>query len=403
VQFAHDISERVEREIRLAEAEEALRQAQKMEAVGQLTGGIAHDFNNLLTGVIGSLDLLKRKLDMGKVDQLERHADVALASANRAAALTHRLLAFSRRQPLDPKPVAANALVRGMEELLRRTIGESIELGFSLENALWPTLCDAHQLENAILNLAINARDAMPGGGTLTIETCNAELDEADVRQQAGLEPGDYVCVAVSDTGTGMPPDVIARAFEPFFSTKPIGQGTGLGLSMIYGFAQQSGGYLRIRSEVDSGTTVSIFLPRHHANPVTATGPAATAPAIPRAHAGETILVVEDEAAVRALVVEVLTELGYHVLEAEDGPEGLKVLVSDARIDLLVTDVGLPGINGRQLADAARDRRRGLKVLFMTGYAGKDADAGDFLEAGMELITKPFAVDDLAQRVRAMI
>ena len=403
VQFAHDISERVEREIRLAEAEEALRQAQKMEAVGQLTGGIAHDFNNLLTGVIGSLDLLKRKLDMGKVDQLERHADVALASANRAAALTHRLLAFSRRQPLDPKPVAANALVRGMEELLRRTIGESIELGFSLENALWPTLCDAHQLENAILNLAINARDAMPGGGTLTIETCNAELDEADVRQQAGLEPGDYVCVAVSDTGTGMPPDVIARAFEPFFSTKPIGQGTGLGLSMIYGFAQQSGGYLRIRSEVDSGTTVSIYLPRHHANPVTATGPAATAPAIPRAHAGETILVVEDEAAVRALVVEVLTELGYHVLEAEDGPEGLKVLVSDARIDLLVTDVGLPGINGRQLADAARDRRRGLKVLFMTGYAGKDADAGDFLEAGMELITKPFAVDDLAQRVRAMI
>ncbi|HVF94096.1 MAG TPA: PAS domain S-box protein [Sphingomonas sp.] len=402
VQFAQDISERVEREVRLAGAEEALRQSQKMEAVGQLTGGIAHDFNNLLTGVIGSLDLLKRKLGAGKIDQLERHADVALASANRAAALTHRLLAFSRRQPLDPRAVAADALVRGMEELLRRTLGERIALDFSLEPALWPTLCDPHQLENAVLNLAINARDAMPDGGSLTIEACNTQLGEDDVHGHAGLEPGDYICVAVSDTGTGMPPDVISRAFEPFFSTKPIGQGTGLGLSMIYGFAQQSGGHLRIRSEVDAGTTVSIYLPRHHAAPEPGDGAADDRDA-PRAHAGEVVLVVEDEAAVRALVVEVLSELGYATLEAEDGPGGLKILISDARIDLLVTDVGLPGINGRQLADAARDRRPGLKILFMTGYAGEPTAPGGFLAEGMELITKPFAVDVLAQRARSML
>jgi PAS domain S-box-containing protein len=386
-----------------AKAEEALRQAQKMEAVGQLTGGIAHDFNNLLTGVIGSLDMMQRRIAKGETDRIERYATAAMTSANRAAALTHRLLAFSRRQPLDPKPVNANRLVTGMEELLRRTIGEAIRLEIVTAGGLWQTLCDPHQLESAILNLAINARDAMQDGGQLTIETCNAHLDNAYAAQQREVKPGQYICICVTDTGTGMSPDVIAKAFDPFFTTKPIGQGTGLGLSMIYGFARQSEGYAKIYSEVGQGTTVKLYLPRYYGEAEDAEEASARLAEAHRAEHGEVVLVVEDETAVRDLVADVLEELGYRALEAADGPSGLKLLQSDMRVDLLVTDVGLPGLNGRQLADAARERRPNLKILFMTGYAENAAIANGFLEPGMQMITKPFAIEALAARIRDML
>ncbi|WP_375463658.1 ATP-binding protein [uncultured Methylobacterium sp.] len=377
---------------------EDLRQSQKMEAVGQLTGGIAHDFNNLLTGIVGSLDLMQSRIAKGRTENLNRYIETAMASANRAAALTHRLLAFARRQPLDPVPTDANALIRGMADLLRRSISEAIDLRIETSPDLWPTLCDPHQLENAILNLAINARDAMPDGGILTVRTENGVSPDARDRAQG---PAESVRIAVSDTGTGMSADVIARAFDPFFTTKPMGQGTGLGLSMIYGFARQSEGRARIESVVGRGTTVVIELPRHSGNaraPVTAAGPAE----MPRG-AGETVLVVEDEGIVRDLIVEVLHDLGYAALQAPDGTAGLAVLRSPARIDLLVTDVGLPGLNGRQLADQARETRPDLKVLFMTGYAEGAATPAGFLDPGMAMITKPFAVDALMARIRAMI
>ncbi|MFC1456607.1 PAS domain-containing protein [Microvirga arabica] len=386
----------------LRQTEEALRQAQKMEAVGQLTGGIAHDFNNLLTGIVGSLDLMQTRIAQGRTEAVERYAKAAMSSAQRAAALTHRLLAFARRQPLAPKTVDTNKLVVSMEDLLRRTLGEAIQMEFVTAGDLWLTRCDPHQLESAILNLAINARDAMPGGGKLTIETCNTHLDRAYATLHPGVRPGQYVCVAVTDTGTGMPPDVIERAFDPFFTTKPLGQGTGLGLSMIYGFAQQSEGHARIYSEVDQGTTVKIYLPRFNGVVEEEAETAGLADA-PRSEAGETVLVVEDEPVVRDLIVDVLKDLGYQALEAVDGPSGLKMLQSPRRIDLLVTDVGLPGMNGRQLADQAREHRPDLKVLFITGYAENAAVASGFLEQGMEMITKPFAVEALAIRIREMI
>ena len=382
--------------------EDQLRQAQKMEAVGQLTGGIAHDFNNLLTGIVGSLDLMQTRIAQGRTENLERYATAAMTSANRAAALTHRLLAFARRQPLDPKPVDANRLVTSMEELLRRTIAENIRLDLVTSGGLWLTSCDSHQLESAILNLAINARDAMPDGGTLTIETANAHLDAADASAQPDVQPGQYVVVCVSDTGTGMPADVIAQAFDPFFTTKPIGQGTGLGLSMVYGFAKQSQGHVRIDSAFGQGTTLRIYLPRYHGAAEAETG-SLIAPESTRAASGETVLVVEDEPVVRALIVEVLQDLGYEALEAGDGPSGLKILESPRRVDLLVTDVGLPGLNGRQLADYARSVRPRLKILFITGYAENAAIASGFLEPGMEMMTKPFAVETLATRLRTMI
>ncbi len=397
----HVTTERAQAEA-LRQAEDQLRQAQKMEAVGQLTGGIAHDFNNLLTGVIGALDLLQTRLAQGRTENLERYAKAAISSANRAAALTHRLLAFSRRQPLDPKPVQANQLVTGMEDLLRRTLGESIRLEIVTAGGLWLTLCDPNQLENALLNLAINGRDAMPEGGTLTIETCNTHLDRAYAAQHQGVSAGQYICVSVTDTGTGMTPDVIARAFDPFFTTKPLGQGTGLGLSMIYGFARQSEGHARIYSEVGKGTTVKIYLPRYHGE-VPDRAPQASNEKLPFSPSGETVLVVEDEAVVRDLIIEVLEDLGYRPLQAPDGPGGLRILETDQRVDLLVTDVGLPGLNGRQLADAARVRRPNLKVLFITGYAENAAISSGFLEPGMEMITKPFSVDALALRIRQMI
>jgi len=404
VEMNDELERRVlERTRELEDAQEALRQAQKMEAVGQLTGGIAHDFNNLLTGVIGSLDMMQRQMAKGETSKIERYATTAMTAANRAAALTHRLLAFSRRQPLDPKPVNANRLVTGMEELLRRTIGESIQLEIVTAGGLWQTLCDPHQLESAVLNLAINARDAMPDGGKLTIETCNAHLDSAYAAKQRDVTPGQYICICVTDTGTGMTKDTIDKAFEPFFTTKPIGQGTGLGLSMIYGFTRQSEGYARIYSEVGEGTTIKLYLPRYYGEAEDAEENHGELTDAHRAEAGEVVLVVEDESAVRDLVVDVLEELGYRAVEAVDGPSGLKLLQSRTRLDLLVTDIGLPGLNGRQLADAARELRPDLKVLFMTGYAENATIANGFLEPGMEMITKPFAIEALVTRIRDMI
>ena len=385
---------------RLKATEEALLQSQKMEAVGQLTGGIAHDFNNLLTGIVGSLDLLQTRLNQGRTENVGRYIDAAMTSANRAAALTHRLLAFARRQPLMPKGVDANQLVVSLEDLLRRTIGETIDLSIVASDDLWTTLCDPNQLESALLNLAINARDAMPDGGKLTISTTNARVDDVSADAPA-LSPGEYVCIDVTDTGTGMSPEVAARAFDPFFTTKPIGQGTGLGLSMIYGFARQSNGHAAIESRIGRGTSIKLYLPRHHSE--IAVEHAIAARVAQQAATGETVLVVEDEPVVRGVILEMLGEQGYRTLEAVDGPAGLRQLRGDARVDLLVTDVGLPGMNGRQLADQAREMRPGLKVLFITGYAESVAIADGFLQPGMEMITKPFDLGKLSQRVRTMV
>jgi PAS domain S-box-containing protein len=384
------------------EVEEALRQSQKMEAVGQLTGGIAHDFNNLLQGIMGSLEIVKGRVARGRLDDLGKWLDGARTSAERAASLTHRLLAFSRRQPLDPRPVEANPLIRSMQDLLERTLDEDIALGLDLSEDLWLTRCDPNQLESAILNLAINARDAMPDGGTLTIATTNAHLDDPVVASQHEVRPGHYVCITVTDTGTGMSKQTSKRAFEPFFTTKPTGQGTGLGLSMIYGFARQSEGHAVITSEVGSGTSIALYLPRF-AGARSMEDATAEQPEVPLADDGEVVLVVEDEAVVRGLIVEVLNDLGYQAVEAADGPTGLAMLEAPGRIDLLVTDIGLPGLNGRQVADAARVVRPDLKVLFMTGYSENAAHASGFLEAGMSLITKPFAMDVLASRIREII
>ncbi|MGI4800191.1 MAG: ATP-binding protein, partial [Janthinobacterium lividum] len=332
----------------------------------------------------------------------ERYVAAAQGAAKRAAALTHRLLAFSRRQTLDPKPTDVNRLVGGMEDLVRRTIGPAIELEIVGAGALWPTLVDPPQLENALLNLCINARDAMPAGGRMTIETANCCLDERGARER-GLQSGQYVSLCVSDSGTGMSPEVIARAFDPFFTTKPLGMGTGLGLSMIYGFARQTGGQTRIYSEEGQGTTVCLYLPRH-------VGEAETVEAMPelsdapKAGLGETVLVVDDEPTLRMLVTEVLEELGYAAVEAADGSSGLQVLQSNVRIDLLVSDVGLPGgMNGRQMADAARVHRPDLKVLFITGYAENAVVGNGHLDPGMQVMTKPFTMEALASRIKAMI
>jgi CheY-like chemotaxis protein len=373
-----------------------------MEAVGQLTGGIAHDFNNLLQGIIGSLELTRKLIDLGRTGEVDRYLNSAVTSATRAAALTHRLLAFSRRQPLDPKPVKANQVVASMEDLLRRSLSAAIEMELVLAGGLWVTRCDHNQLENAILNLVINARDAMPDGGKLTIETSNAHLDSADAAHQRDIIPGQYVCISVTDTGSGMTPDVIARAFDPFFTTKPTGQGTGLGLSMIYGFARQSEGAVKIDSEVGRGTTVKLYLPRHRGAAAEEEVPMERTDAHQPAD-GEVVLVVEDDHIVRALIVEVLRELGCGTLEASDGASALELLQSERRVDLLVTDIGLPGLNGRQVADAARERRPDLRVLFMTGYAENAAAASGFLEPGMQLITKPFAMEAIAVRVQEML
>ncbi|WP_458094158.1 ATP-binding protein [Roseomonas sp. WA12] len=400
----HAITEVIVRSLgRISELNERLRQAQKMEAVGQLTGGIAHDFNNLLAGIVGSLEMMKNRVSQGRVGELDRYLAAATTSANRAAALTHRLLAFSRRQTLDPRPTDVNRLVSSMEELIRRTVGPAIHVETVMAGGLWTTLCDANQLENALLNLSINARDAMPEGGRLTIEAANVRLDDAYARRHHDVAPGQYVAVSVTDTGTGMPPEVAERAFDPFFTTKPLGQGTGLGLSMVYGFAKQSNGYVRIYSEAGQGTTVRLYLPRSVAEVEHDADPAAL-PTPPPAVDGGTVLVVDDEPVVRMLVGEVLRELGYGVVEANDGAQALRALATMPRVDLMVTDVGLPGgMNGRQLADAVRQRRPGLRVLFITGYAENAAIGSGMLEPGMQVMTKPFAMDALATKIRSMI
>jgi PAS domain S-box-containing protein len=385
----------------LARAEDALRQAQKMEAVGQLTGGIAHDFNNLLAGISGSLELIQLRISQNRLGDLDRYISAAQSASRRASSLTQRLLAFARRQTLDARPVDVNKLIAGMEELLRRSVGPLVEIEVVSAAELWTCRLDAAQLENAVLNLCINARDAMaPNGGRLTIETANERLEQR-AAAELNLSPGQYVSIAVTDTGCGMPPEIINQVFDPFFTTKPMGQGTGLGLSMVYGFIRQSGGQVRVVSQVGSGTTLHLYVPRYvgqtyadESSPLVAVAPGA----------GETVLVIDDEATIRMVASEVLRESGYEVLEAQDGLSGLKILQSEIPIDLLVTDVGLPGgMNGRQVADAARSIRPDLKVLFITGYAESAIVGNGLLDDGMSVITKPFEMATFANKVRELI
>ena len=395
-----DVTAEREAEEALRRAEEALRHSQKMDAIGQLTGGIAHDFNNMLTAIIGSMEVLKHRIRAGRYDDVQTFMDGAISSANRAASLTHRLLAFARRQPLDPKAVDVNQLINGMEDLLDRSLGEKIKLVVHLEPGLGAALTDAHQLENAILNLAINARDAMPRGGTLTIATETAIIKSREQYGRETIDAGDYTVVRVSDTGMGMSPDMLSRVFEPFFTTKPLGQGTGLGLSMIYGFAKQSRGHIRVESAENVGTTFRLYLPRYQgaveARAVAPPSDAATG-------AGETVLLIEDDSAVRLIISNVLRERGYACLEASDGQAALPILTSNSPLDLLITDVGLPGMNGRQIAEIARQHRPDLKILFVTGYAEHATGQAPFLAHGMEMVTKPFALDALALKIRDML
>jgi PAS domain S-box-containing protein len=393
-----------EREARIAleNAQDQLRQSQKMEAVGQLTGGLAHDFNNMLTAISGSLELIQLRVRQGRTNDLDRYVSMAQQGAKRAAALTHRLLAFSRRQTLDPRPTDVNRLIANLDDLLRRSVGPTVEIEIVGAGGLWTTLVDPNQLENALLNLCINARDAMPEGGRITIETANKWLDEKAAADR-DLSPGQYISLCVTDTGTGMTAQTIERAFDPFFTTKPLGEGTGLGLSMIYGFVRQSGGQVRIYSELGQGTTMCLYLPRTYAEE--AAEDAGIRP-VGRAAAqtGETVLVVDDEPAVRVLIVDVLADLGYEAIEARDARAGLAILESGARVDLLITDIGLPhGMNGRQLADAARVSRPDLKILFVTGYAENAVMGNGHLAPGMHVLTKPFNMDALATRIRDLI
>ncbi len=373
-------------------------QAQKMEAIGQLTGGVAHDFNNLLTVIFGSLDALRLRL-VGRDPAAERMIESALRSAERAAGLTQRLLAFARRQTLAPASVDINRLVLGMSELMRHSLGATVALETVLAAGLWRARCDPHQLEIALLNLIINARDAMPGGGRLTVETANATFDEAYAVRNDQVAPGDYVMIAISDTGAGMSREVAARAFEPFFTTKEVGQGTGLGLSMVYGFVKQSGGHVKIYSEPQQGTTVKLYLPRIASGGNEQT-PSHGSDEAAGGRAGGTILVVEDDDDVRIYTAHVLRGRGYDVLEADDGPAALAVIGSGARIDLLFTDVMMPRMNGRELADAARRLSQGLKVVFTSGYSPNALVHGGTLDPGAPLLPKPFTADALLRRVR---
>ncbi len=380
--------------------QEQLHQAQKMEAIGQLTGGVAHDFNNLLTVILGNLDTIGR-LAPAQDGRLKRAVDQAMRGAQRAATLTQQLLAFSRRQPLNPKPTEVNRLVSGISELIRRTLNENIAIETVLGAGVWRIEIDAHQLESALLNLAVNARDAMRSGGKLTLETANAHLDERYAANYAEIVPGQYVVICVSDTGTGMSKDVIGRAFDPFFTTKPIGEGTGLGLSQVYGFVKQSGGHIKLYSEVGEGTTVKIYLPRYVGSQMDAD--AEPQPIVPHGESTEVILVVEDDEDVREFSSDSLRELGFSVLEAHDGPTALQMLDSHPEVKMLFTDVGLPGINGRELVDAARVRRPSLKVLFTSGYARNAIVHQGRLDSGVQLLTKPFTRAQLAARVRDVL
>jgi PAS domain S-box-containing protein len=384
------------------QAEDALRQAQKMEAVGQLTGGLAHDFNNILAGVVGNLQLMRVRLAQGKSESLARYIDAAESVADRATTLTQRLLAFSRRQALDPRITSVNRLVTSMRELIVRTVGPAVQVESSLAQDAWNTRCDPHQLESALLNLAINARDAMPDGGRLSIETANAALGSGDEAVSEGAAPGQYVTISVADTGTGMTHEVMARAFDPFFTTKPQGRGTGLGLSMIYGFVKQSGGHVRIESMLGRGTTVRIYLPMDQGQ--ADEDSAYPAASLPAAAVEASVLVVDDEAPLRTLLSEMLRDAGYSVMEAADASEALSLLRSQGRVDLIVSDVGLPGgMNGRQLADAARALHPELKIMLITGYAENAAIGGDLAASGMQIMTKPFALDAFANKVASML
>ena len=397
-----DITEEKAAEAELAKTQEALRQSQKMEAIGQLTGGIAHDFNNLLAGISGSLELLERRLAEGRYSGLERYIFGAQSSARRAAALTQRLLAFSRRQTLDPKPTNINRLIGGMEELIRRTVGPSVEVEIVGAGGLWTTIGSIRRNSKALSLTSASMRATRCRMAVrITIETANKWLDERTAKERE-LAPGQYVSLCVTDTGTGMTPDVVAHAFDPFFTTKPIGQGTGLGLSMIHGFVRQSGGQVRIYSEVSKGTTMCLYLPRFTGG-TEETDPPETLHASDPGR-GESVLVIDDEPTVRMLMIEVLEEAGFVVIEAGDGFTGLKILQSDTRIDLLITDVGLPGgTNGRQVAEAARASRPDLKVLFITGFAENAAIAHGHLDPGTQVMAKPFVMAALANKAREMI
>jgi PAS domain S-box-containing protein len=402
IAVGRDLTANKAREAEMRALEEALRQSQKMEAVGQLTGGLAHDFNNLLTGIAGALELVQKRISQGRYADVDRYLIAAFSGTKRAAALTHRLLAFSRRQTLDPRTTNINHLIGSMADLITRTMGPEITVEIVPAHGLWNVSVDPNQLENALLNLAINARDAMPRGGKLIVQTANRTLDERAARDRE-LPAGEYVSMCVSDDGVGMAPEIAAKAFDPFFTTKPIGVGTGLGLSMIYGFARQSGGQARIHSELGRGTTVCIYLPRDLSDAVDSSSEADAADAL-GAEQGETVLIVDDEPLVRMLIVDTLQELGYGAIEAVDGASAVRELQSTARIDLLITDVGLPnGMNGRQVAEAARELRASLPILFITGYAESAVLNQDTLAAGMHLLTKPFEIAELATRIRRII
>lgn len=379
-------------------AENQLRQAQKMESIGQLTGGIAHDFNNMLAIVIGSLDIAERRFERNP-ERARIAIGHALEGANRAASLTRRLLAFARQAPLQPQAVDANALVAGMSELLRRTLGEGITIESSLAGGLWRTHADPGQVENAILNLCVNARDAMEGHGLLTVETANTMFSEGE----PDAAPSPYVAIAITDNGPGMSQEVLERAFEPFFTTKGLGKGTGLGLAQVYGFVRQSGGHVRIETELGRGTTVRLYLPRYFGPGETVTTRIEAARDLPRARAGETILVVEDEEQVRRMSIETLDELGYQVVEAQDGLDALQILANRNDISMLFTDIVMPDMNGRQLADRVRESRPDLPVLFTTGYAPETVLRSGIGGAEIGFISKPFTVEQLAHRVRAVI
>jgi len=397
------LEQRIEERTReLMQSEEALRQSQKMEAVGHLTGGLAHDFNNLLAGISGALDLISIRVEQGRTENLAKYVNMAQDAADRAAALTHRLLAFARRQTLLPIATDVNRLVANMLDMIQRTVGPGIQIKNMSDTNLWTVLVDRSQLENSLLNLCINARDAMPEGGQLTIETCNRGVD-GQMGKELSIPEGQYVSMSVSDNGTGMPPEVVAKAFDPFFTTKPIGAGTGLGLSMIYGFANQSGGHARIYSTIGEGTNVCIYLPRYSGSANDNDHIAEPLRLVPT-DAGETVMIVDDEPTIRMLFSDVLEDMGYHVIQAADSLTGLNILQSDVRLDLLISDVGLPGgMNGRQMADAARVSRPNLKVLFVTGFAENAMLSEVHLGPGMSVLTKPFNVGVLTERVKELI
>lgn len=400
--FAYDITGRMEDQQRLLQAEQALRQAQKMEAVGQLSGGIAHDFNNLLGGILGAHELIQQRLDKGNYDDLARLLETANGSAERACALVHRLLAFSRKQTLQPQPTEVGRLIDGIEELLRRSIGPGIELRSCFSQELWPTFIDPPQLESALLNLCINARDALPMGGLITVRGENIALDH-DRARQLDLNAGDYLCLAVEDNGHGMSAEVAQRAIDPFFTTKPLGQGSGLGLSMVYGFVRQSGGQLRIDSQAEQGTCIRLFLPRHVAEipplPSTVSSGARPAPA----QVGQQIMLVEDQATMRMVLCDVLEELGHHVHVFESGTAAIEALAQGIRPDLLISDIGLPGgISGYQVANACRDTCPDTAILFITGYEPSTLTGGT-PPADAQMLLKPFELATLAERVSQLL